>query len=59
MVELDPPEARTCERCGRTEVWSDEQGTWVAADPSDGGTLGTPHCVHDWDISGNYRPVTH
>jgi hypothetical protein len=52
MAILEPPDARTCERCGREEVWSDERGTWVGAD-----TLGNPHCVHVWDITGTYNPV--
>lgn len=57
MAALDPPDARTCERCGREEVWSDERTTWVAADPDDEDALGRPHCVHDWDVTGTYTPV--
>lgn len=53
MTTVHPPDERTCERCGREEVWSDERGTWVAA----GDDLGHPHCVHDWDITGTYNPV--
>lgn len=56
MTLIDPPDARTCERCGRAEVWSDDRETWVAADPDDG-AAGNPHCVHVWDITGNYRPI--
>lgn len=52
MAILEPPDSRTCERCGREEVWSEERGTWVAAD-----TLGNPHCVHVWDITGTYNPI--
>jgi hypothetical protein len=57
MPRLDPPDARTCERCGRSEVWSDDRATWVAADATDESTLGSPHCVHIWDITGTYNPV--
>ncbi len=53
MAVLEPPTRRACERCDRTEVWSDERGTWVA----DGDDRGNPHCVHVWDITGTYNPV--
>ncbi|MHB9286545.1 HEWD family protein [Halobacteriales archaeon Cl-PHB] len=55
MTTVTPPSERTCERCGRQEVWSDERRTWVA-DPD--GDPGTPHCLHEWDITGTYNPVT-
>ncbi len=54
MTCLNPPDARSCERCGRSEVWSTDRATWVAADAS---SLGNPHCVHVWDITGSYNPV--
>ena len=56
MPILEPPDRRRCERCGREDVWSDERGTWVAADPA---KRGNPHCVHDWDITGTYNPIKH
>ena len=52
MAILHPPDERTCERCGREEVWSDDRGTWVGT-----GSLGNPHCVHVWDITGTYNPI--
>lgn len=54
MVTLVPPSKRLCLRCGRTEVWSADRTTWVTADDSETG--GEPHCVHEWDITGNYNP---
>lgn len=54
MTDIDPPDRRSCERCGREEVWSDGRGTWVVADGAD---PGNPHCVHAWDITGTYNPV--
>jgi hypothetical protein len=58
MVTIDPPEQRTCERCGREEVWSDTKQTWVVAESdTDDPPTGEPHCLHEWDISGNYNPV--
>ena len=56
MPILEPPDRRRCERCGREDVWSDERGTWVAADPA---KRGNPHCVHDWNITGTYNPIKH
>lgn len=54
MAILEPPEERTCERCGRREVWSDDSGTWVARSEDD---RGRPHCVHVWDVTGTYNPI--
>jgi len=50
MVTVDPPERRRCERCGRVERWDGR--VWVAA-----GQAGSPHCVHEWDITGSYNPL--
>jgi hypothetical protein len=52
METVSPPDERRCERCGRVERWDEEQETWVAAE-----TDGTPHCVHEWDITGTYNPL--
>lgn len=54
MAVLEPPDRRTCERCGREEFWSDDRGTWVV---TESGPAGNPHCVHVWDITGTYNPV--
>jgi hypothetical protein len=54
MAELEPPRERACERCGRRERWDEQSGTWVAAGPDS--PSGTPHCVHEWDITANYNP---
>jgi len=56
-AEIIPPERRTCERCGRTDVWDDEAENWVI-DVEDGQRqVGNKHCVHEWDINGRYNPV--
>lgn len=52
MSTVDPPEKRRCTHCGRAEVWDDDESTWVGADSDPG----QPHCVHEWDITGNYNP---
>ncbi len=56
MSTVIPPTKRQCERCGRTEVWDDEQTTWVAANEEGNQNLGTPHCLHEWNINGSYNP---
>lgn len=58
MTELVPPTERMCERCGRQDSWDDEAGTWTI-DIEDGEKVaGNPYCLHEWDINGNYRPLT-
>ncbi|WP_202932641.1 HEWD family protein [Halorussus salinus] len=54
MVELDPPSERECQRCGRRDVWDPDETTWRI----DGAArAGNPHCIHEWDINGAYRPI--
>ena len=48
-----PPTERSCERCGRRERWDDDKQTWRGLTPS-----GTPHCLHEWDITGTYNPLS-
>ncbi len=56
MAAIEPPEERRCERCGREEVWDDAAEKWVE-DP-EAEAPGRPHCLHEWDINGTYRPVS-
>jgi len=56
MATLKPPKERVCERCGRQDIWDDDAVTWVAATEDGQRQVGEPHCVHEWDISGNYNP---
>ncbi len=53
MVTINPPKERICERCGRRDVWNDDQQTFVAKS----GFHGQPHCLHEWDINGRYNPL--
>lgn len=57
MVEIDPPRERTCERCGREDVWDESQETWVIVESDGDRRVGSPHCLHEWDINGAYNPV--
>ncbi|MFC7154837.1 HEWD family protein [Halomarina halobia] len=52
MATIVPPTERTCERCGRHDVWDATSENWVVRDE-----VGNPHCLHEWDISGKYNPV--
>lgn len=57
MSEVVPPSERTCERCGRRDVWNDDLGSW-SIDEEDGEKLiGDPYCLHEWDINGSYNPL--
>ena len=59
MTTLVPPTERTCERCGRHDVWDDETDSWtIAADDADEKTAGNPFCLHEWDINGSYSPLS-
>jgi hypothetical protein len=58
MRTLVPPTERTCERCGRHDVWDDETDSWtIEADEDDEETKGNPFCLHEWDINGSYSPL--
>jgi hypothetical protein len=57
MVEIVPPTERTCERCGREDVWDDEAGNWVIRVEDGERLVGDRHCIHEWDINGRYSPV--
>ncbi|WP_254544169.1 HEWD family protein [Halomarina pelagica] len=52
MVSIVPPTERACERCGRRDVWDAAVENWVVRDEE-----GDPHCLHEWDINGQYNPV--
>ncbi|WP_049987459.1 HEWD family protein [Halobellus rufus] len=49
------PTERTCERCGRTEVWAEDVGSWQLA-AEDDASVGSPYCIHEWDINGTFVP---
>lgn len=58
MASIIPPERRACERCGRVDEWDDEKETWVAAVAGGSKQRGRPHCLHEWDITGTYNPLS-
>ncbi|MFC7077590.1 HEWD family protein [Haloarcula halophila] len=58
MAEIEPPRERTCERCGRHDVWDDELVNWAITTEDGEKQAGNPHCLHEWDINGNFNPLT-
>jgi len=57
MTRLVPPTERTCERCGRHDVWDDDTDTWTITTVDGEKAIGNPYCLHEWDINGNYNPL--
>ncbi|ACV48856.1 MULTISPECIES: HEWD family protein [Halomicrobium] len=57
MTKLVPPSERTCERCGRHDVWDDETDSWQIVVDGEQKEAGNPFCLHEWDINGNYSPL--
>jgi hypothetical protein len=57
MTEVVPPDERTCERCGREDAWDESAGKWVVVTVDGESRHGTPHCLHEWDINGTYKPL--
>ena len=51
-TDLVPPRERECLQCGRHEGWDENAATWTI----DGDAIGEVHCVHEWDINGEYSP---
>jgi hypothetical protein len=56
MTTVTPPEERECERCGRRDVWDEETDTWVIETVDGDKRVGNPHCLHEWNITGEYNP---
>ncbi|SEO82399.1 hypothetical protein SAMN04487948_105339 [Halogranum amylolyticum] len=53
-VRIRKPTERTCERCGRQEVWTDD--SWRVAEVDGERATGSTHCIHEWDIDGAFLP---
>ncbi|RXK49109.1 HEWD family protein [Halorientalis pallida] len=56
MAEVIPPTERVCERCGRHDRWEEARDTWVIVTEDGEKAVGNPHCLHEWDINGDYNP---
>ena len=55
--DIVPPTRRNCERCGRTDVWDETVENWVIAREDGNRRVGDKHCIHEWDINGQYNPI--
>lgn len=58
MEAVTPPDRRVCVRCERVEAWSEQHRTWVVQSSETDTGKGTPYCVHEWDITGSYNPLS-
>ena len=54
---IRPPTERVCERCGRHDVWNQDVESWVIATKDSEKQVGSPQCLHEWDINGAYNPI--
>ncbi|WP_193718045.1 HEWD family protein [Halarchaeum grantii] len=52
-VNIRAPNERSCVRCGRREAWDDDVIAWRVPD----GDEGEVSCIHNWDVTGEFRPV--
>jgi hypothetical protein len=56
MPGISTPTQRTCERCGRSDVWDERRQEWTIAEADGERQVGNPYCIHEWDITGSFNP---
>ncbi len=56
-IEIIPPTRRSCERCGRADIWNEQVENWVIVEEDGEKRAGNRHCIHEWDINGQYSPI--
>ncbi|ELY38252.1 HEWD family protein [Natronorubrum tibetense] len=56
-LHVRTPTARVCERCGRAEHWDTNVDAWQLVREDGEKQVGSPHCLHEWDINGTFNPV--
>jgi len=56
-AEILPPTERACTICGRRDVWDEGTENWVIAREDGERQVGSPYCIHEWDINGEFNPV--
>jgi hypothetical protein len=56
-AEIVAPTERACTACGRRDVWDEATENWVIAIEDGERRVGDPHCIHEWDINGEFNPV--
>jgi len=56
-VRLNPPDRRTCTRCGREDIWDEEVDDWTIREVDDEKRSGDRFCMHEWDITGTHTAI--
>lgn len=54
---LQTPDDRTCERCGRQEFWDEDRDAWRIVTEDGEPRVGDAYCIHEWDITGEFTPI--
>ena len=54
--KLQTPQRRSCELCGRVEVWDEDTVAWRVASGDEDPPVGSLYCIHEWDINGSFIP---
>jgi hypothetical protein len=54
--KIRTPGKRSCELCGRTEVWDEDAVAWRVPSGGDDPPVGSLYCIHEWDINGSFVP---
>ncbi|MFP8954147.1 HEWD family protein [Natrialbaceae archaeon A-arb3/5] len=57
-TQVRAPTERICERCGRAEYWDSDLEAWQIDSEDGEKQVGSPHCLHEWDINGTFNPVS-
>jgi hypothetical protein len=56
-TRLRKPDRRSCELCGREEVWDAETHAWRVREADGEPVVGSVYCIHEWDIDGAFSPI--
>ena len=56
-VRLNPPMKRACVLCGREDRWDASAGEWRIVTVDGEKRAGNRYCMHEWDITGNHKPI--
>lgn len=56
-VTLNPPTQRRCVVCGREDVWDGDDDEWRIRSEDGEKLAGDRFCMHEWDITGNHKPI--
>jgi hypothetical protein len=57
-TQVRKPTVRVCEQCGRSEQWDSGVDAWQLVREDGTKQIGNPHCIHEWDITGTFNPIS-